>query len=517
MNRANDTAVNRASDTAVGRPVTRRWSPRSLRRKLVIGVCAIVTAAVLAVGGIAELSLRNEMVHLLNSQVANSLAAFHYSYAKAKIAVAKPEPGDAAAADLGGFPGQPPGTVIAVVRDGKVGFAAVFTDGEPTAPPAQVVADLEKITWTGPDPRAVGLGDLGLHQVGSRDIGDGVRLVSAVSVDDANATFNRNAGLVAGIALLALLAAAAGTVLLVRRELAPLRRVAAIAGHVAALPLDAEQYRITARVDERDTDPETEVGVVGHTLNQMLDNVDSTLTRMAESDRNTRQFLTDASHELRTPLAAILGYAELTRQESDVLPQMTEYALTRIEAESQRMATLVSDLLLLSRLGEGQDLEVEELDVCDLIADAVNDAAVAGPDHHVVADLPDHPVWVRGDRVRLQQVVANLLGNARMHTPPGVTVTAAVAPRRLDGRAVVELTVSDDGPGIPEEIMPNLFGRFVRADRARSREMGSTGLGLAIVASIVEAHGGEVFAESCPGATVFTVRLPAAPVPMSTI
>jgi two-component system sensor histidine kinase TrcS len=487
------------------------WVPRSLRRKLVIGVCGIVTAAVLAVGGFAELSLRNEMIHLLNSQVANSLASFNYSYAKAKIAVTKPEPGAVAASDLGGFPGQPPGTVIAVVREGKVGFAAVFTDGEPSAPPGDVVADLEKITWTDNNPREVRLGKLGEHRVGSRDVGGGVRLVSAVSVEDANFSFNQNALLVAGIAMLSLFAAAVSTVLLVHHELRPLRRVAAIAGHVAELPLDAEQYRITARVDDYDTDPQTEIGVVGYTLNKMLDNVDSTLTSMAESDRNTRQFLTDASHELRTPLAAILGYAELTRQESELLPPMTEYALSRIEAESQRMSTLVSDLLLLSRLGEGQDLELEYLDICELIADAVNDAAVAGPDHHFVADLPDHPVWVRGDRARLQQVAANLLGNARMHTPPGVTVTTAVAQRDSAGRPVVELTIVDDGPGIPEEIMPNLFGRFVRADKARSREMGSTGLGLAIVASIVEAHGGNVVAESRPGRTVFTVRLPVVP------
>ena len=463
----------------------------------------------LVVGGFAELSLRNEMIHLLNSQVANSLSAFNYSYAKAKIAVAKTEPGAVAASDLGGFPGQPPGTVIAVVREGKVGFAAVFSDGEPSAPPGDVVADLEKITWTDNNPREVRLGQLGQHRVGSRDVGGGIRLVSAVSVEDANYSFKQNALLVAGIAMISLFAAAVSTVLLVHHELRPLRRVAGIAGHVAELPLDAEQYRITARVDDHDTDPETEVGVVGYTLNTMLDNIDSTLTRMAETDRNTRQFLTDASHELRTPLAAILGYAELTRQESDQLPPMTEYALGRIEAESYRMSTLVADLLLLSRLGEGQDLELEDLDICDLIADVVNDASVAGPDHDFVADLPAYPVWVRGDRVRLQQVVANLLGNARMHTPPGVTITTAVASHGSTGRAIVELTVSDDGPGIPEEIMPTLFGRFVRADKARSREMGSSGLGLAIVASIVEAHGGEVVAESRPGRTVFTVRLPA--------
>ncbi len=494
-------------------PRRRWWSPRSLRRRLVIGVCGIVTAAVLAVGAIAEIGLRNEMVDLVNSQVSNSLAAFNYSYAKAKLAVTKSEAGAVAADDLGAFPGQPPGTVIAVVRDGKVGFAAVFTDGEPTAPPPAVVADLEKMSWSGADPRTVRLGDLGRHQVGSRDVGGGVRLVSAVPVDAADDTFNRNALIVAGLALLALLAAAAGTVALVRQALKPLRRVAGIAGQVAALPLDAAQYRITARVDERDTDPGTEVGVLGHALNQMLDNVDSSLTKMAETDRNTKQFLTDASHELRTPLAAILGYAELTRQESDQLPPMTEYALARIEAESQRMSTLVSDLLLLSRLGEGQDLELDDLDICDLVADAVNDAAVSAPSHHFAADLPDHPVWVRGDRVRLQQVVANLLANGRIHTPEGTTVTAKVR----TGDEVVELTIGDDGPGIPEAIMPNLFGRFVRADKSRSREMGSTGLGLAIVASIVEAHNGEVTAESRPGRTVFTVTLPAAPVPMSTI
>ena len=487
-----------------------QWSPRSLRRRLAIGVCAIVAAAVLAVGAVAEMGLRNEMLNLINSQVNNSLSAFSYSYAKAKLAVAKPGEGAPGAADLGQFPGQPPGTVIAVTRDGTVGFAAVFTGGEPTAAPAEVVSDLQSISWVSGDPRPVRLGDLGSHQVGSRDLGDGVRLISAVSLADASATMNRNALIVAAVALLALVAAAAGTVALVAHALRPLRRVAAVARRVAMLPLDAADFRITARVDERDASPRDEVGVVGHTLNQMLDNVDSSLTRMAESDRNTRQFLTDASHELRTPLASILGYAELTRQESDLLPEMTEYALTRIESEARRMSTLVSDLLLLSRLGEGEELHSADVDVCELVADAVNDAAVAGPDHRFVADLPDHPVRVRGDRLRLQQVVTNLLSNARNHTPPGTTVTTAVAPREHPGGAV-ELTIADDGPGIPEEIMPNLFGRFVRADKARSREMGSTGLGLAIVASIIAAHGGDVVAESRPGRTLFTVRLPAAP------
>ena len=483
--------------------MTRRWwQPRSLRRQLAIGVCAVVSVAVLAVGAVAELSLRNEMIGLTNTQVANSLSAFAYSYDKARFA-----PPAARMVELSDFPGQPPGTVIALIRNDRAVFVTAFTDGEPQGVPPDVVRDLEAVSWRSGEPRTVRLGGWGSHQVGSRDLGGGERLVSAVSLADANSTLARNAAIVGVLVLVALLAAAAATVILVRNALRPLRRVAAIAGHVATLPLEAAEYRITARVGDRDTDPDTEVGVVGQTLNRMLDNVDTALTQRAEADRRVRQFITDASHELRTPLAAIRGYAELTRQDSEALPPMTEYALERIESESQRMSALVADLLLLSRLDEGHDLQIEHVDLCEVAADAVNDATVSAPDHHFVANLPAQPVWVYGDRARLQQVLANLLGNARVHTPAGVTVTTSVA-AAIGGQ--VELTVSDDGPGIPEAIMPNLFGRFVRADSARSREMGCSGLGLAIVASIAEAHNGTVTAESRPGRTAFVVRLPAA-------
>ncbi len=466
----------------------------NLLRQLVIGVSAVVSTAVMGVGAAAVMSLRNEVVSLSDAQVSNSLAAFGYSYAKARRG------------EIITFPGQAPGTVIALLSEGSPVLSASFGYGEPTPAPPDALVALGSITWETGDPVTVDLGELGPHRVGSRDLGGGERLVSAVSLEDAHRTLKHNTLIVVGLVLLALVATAAGTVAVVRYALRPLRRVAAIAGQVASQPLEVSEGRITARVDDRDTNPETEVGIVGHTLNQMLDHVDSALTGMADSDRRMKQFLTDASHELRTPLAAILGYAELTRQESAVLPPMTEYALERIEAESRRMSTLVSDLLLLSRLDEGQDLELEHLDMCDLVADAVNDATVTAPGHRFVSDLPEHPVAVRGDRVRLEQLVANLLANAGIHTPPGTTVTASVIDH---GPAAMELKVADNGPGIPASIMPNLFGRFVRADKARSREMGSSGLGLAIVASIVEAHGGTVTVESVPGRTVFTVLLPA--------
>lgn len=476
-----------------------------------LGVSIIVSVAVVAIGAVAEVGLRSEMISLTNSQVANSLAAFNYSYANARLALSRSEAREVAAMEIGDMTGQAPGTVIALTRNGKVVFAAMFTDGEPVPASPDVVAALEALDWETGAPRGVQLGHMGPHQVGSKDLGGGERLLSAVSLKFAQSTLSLYERIVAIVAVLTLVLAAVATVILVRNSLRPLRRVAAIAGQVATLPLEADDYRITARVSDRDTDPQSEVGIVGLTLNHMLDNVDTALTQRTRSDRRMRQFITDASHELRTPLASILGYAELTRQESDVLPPMTEYALDRIEAESRRMSALVSDLLLLSRLDEGQDLQIEDFDMCELVADAVNDAIVAAPEHRFEARLPEQSLWVHGDRARLQQVVVNLLANVRIHTPPGTSVTASVEDRIAGGRRVVALEVADDGPGIPEAVMPNLFGRFVRADKARSREMGSSGLGLAIVASVIEAHSGKVTAESRPGRTVFTVLLPEAP------
>ena len=173
------------------------------------------------------------------------------------------------------------------------------------------------------------------------------------------------------------------------------------------------------------------------------------------------------------------------------------------------MNSLVSDLLLLARLDEGQDLDTAEVDLTDLVIDAVNDAAVSAPDHHWLTNFPDAAVWVRGDRARLHQTIANLLSNARVHTTAGTTVTTGIATRRVDdGSEVVELTVTDDGQGIDAELLPHLFERFVRADKSRSREVGSFGLGLSIAASIIEAHNGTIEAESANRQTTFRVRLP---------
>jgi two-component system OmpR family sensor kinase len=170
------------------------------------------------------------------------------------------------------------------------------------------------------------------------------------------------------------------------------------------------------------------------------------------------------------------------------------------------MSSLVEDLLLLARLDAGRPLESAPVDLTRLAIDATSDARVAGPDHRWQLELPDGPVVVRGDEQRLHQVLANLLSNARTHTPAGTTVTVALGYSAANRAA--ELSVTDDGPGIPAELQPDVFERFVRGDSSRSREAGSTGLGLSIVAAVTAAHHGTVGVSSRPGQTRFVITLP---------
>ncbi|MGR6971453.1 HAMP domain-containing sensor histidine kinase [Streptomyces cynarae] len=296
----------------------------------------------------------------------------------------------------------------------------------------------------------------------------------------------------------------AGSVL-VGIALRPLRKVAATATRVSELPLHTGEVTLNERVPESETDPHTEVGQVGAALNRMLDHVHGALHARQQSEMRVRQFVADASHELRTPLASIRGYAELTRRGREEQGPDTRHALGRIESEAGRMTLLVEDLLLLARLDAGRPLQFEQTDLVPLVVDTISDARAAGPDHNWRLELPDEPALVSADAARLQQVLVNLLANARTHTPPGTTVTARVQ-RRGPWLCV---DVQDDGQGIPPDLLPHVFERFARGDSARSRATGSTGLGLAIVQAVATAHGGAVTVDSVPGHTVFTVHLPA--------
>ncbi|MFE2065774.1 ATP-binding protein [Streptomyces sp. NPDC059467] len=285
----------------------------------------------------------------------------------------------------------------------------------------------------------------------------------------------------------------------------PLRKVAATATRVSELPLHTGEVNLSERVPESETDPHTEVGQVGAALNRMLNHVHGALHARQQSEMRVRQFVADASHELRTPLASIRGYAELTRRGREQVGPDTRHALGRIESEAGRMTLLVEDLLLLARLDAGRPLQFEHTDLIPLVVDTISDTRAAGMDHNWRLDLPDEPALVAADAARIQQVLINLLGNARKHTPAGTTVTARIQ-RRGPWMCV---DVEDNGQGIPQDLLPHVFERFARGDSARSRSTGSTGLGLAIVQAVASAHGGAVTVDSVPGRTVFTLYLPA--------
>lgn len=299
---------------------------------------------------------------------------------------------------------------------------------------------------------------------------------------------------------------------IVRRTLRPLDDVARLASDVAVTPLDHGSVTLAERVPAQHSAPGTEVGEVGRALNHLLDNVESAIDTRHRSEERMRRFIADASHELRTPLTAIRGYSEILRL-TESLSEQGLQSVSRLDAQSQRMTSLVEDLLLLTRLDDGAPRAEEDVDLGEAVLESVMDARATGPDHRWDVHVPDAPVVVRGDPRQLTQVVVNLLSNARKHTPAGTRVRV-----RLEGEGEREgesgdaavLTVEDDGPGIDPELLPDVFSRFTRADRARSGKEGTTGLGLSIVRAIAVAHGGDVVVESRPGRTVFTLSLPLA-------
>ena len=246
-----------------------------------------------------------------------------------------------------------------------------------------------------------------------------------------------------------------------------------------------------------------EVGHLSRTFNAMADEIEQAFREQRESQVRLQRFVSDASHELRTPLTSIRAYAELLRRGAVPAGAASEQASQRIEAEAERMSTLVNDLLLLARLDEQRTTGPLPVDLGQLVAEMTTDIAMTAPPHTVTCQV-EADTFVEGDGPQLRQLVGNLLRNAVVHTPPGTSVQASV---RAHDREV-SLVVVDDGPGMPAEVAEHAFERFFRPEGGRARGSGS-GLGLAIVEAIATSHGGAVDLASRPGrGTCFTMTLP---------
>ncbi|WP_424235901.1 sensor histidine kinase [Actinophytocola sp.] len=467
----------------------------SLRRRLIFEQIVLLALVCVVIVAISEIALRAFLVDQLDNRVEDA----------SRKGVLREDGGVLPAPGPGNAPPQATGTITGILADGS-GQAWQETSGDtPRALTSAETADVLRVpSGEGFSTRTIG--DLGEFRLIAREGPRGETFVSGLPMSEVNDVLLSAGLIMGGVALAGLLAAAGAGALIVRRALEPLQRVAATASRVAELPLDRGEVELAERVPKRYTDPNTEVGQVGLAFNRMLGNVRDALTARQESETRVRQFVADASHELRTPLAAVRGYAELIRRRDDDVAPEVAHALRRVESESARMTALVEDLLLLARLDSGRPLQYADVDLSRLVVDVVSDAQVAGRGHVWRLDVPPDPVTVPGDDARLHQVLANLLSNARTHTPPGTTVTVGLS--TTDDTAT--LTVTDDGPGIPADLLPEVFERFARGDSSRSRAAGSTGLGLAIVAAVVQAHHGHVTVESHQGRTRFTVRLPGA-------
>jgi two-component system OmpR family sensor kinase len=481
-----------------------RWT---LRKRLVVAVVALLALAAVIIGFASVVSVQTVLLGRVDAQLTAATTR--------SSGAAEERPGDRGGfppeseppvPEFVGAPGQSAGTLGAIIAGGAVRYAGYLDAAGDLQPLTTAQVSTLLTVSLGGEPQSIDLrGELGSYRVVAVETRNGAMIVG-LPLADLEFTLGQLIAGISGIALGVLVLAGTASYFIVRLALRPLDRVAKAASDVSELPLDRGEVALAVRVSDDDADPHTEVGRVGASINRMLGHVAAALHARQASENKVRTFVSDASHELRTPLTSIRGYAELTRRSGEDLPEDATYALGRIESEAVRMTAIVEDLLLLARLDEGRELAKDPVELSALLTSAVSDVRAASADHEWALDIATAPVTVIGDSQRLMQVVANLLGNARVHTPTGTRVVTRLS---VVGDQA-EIAVIDNGPGIDPAVLNQVFERFVRGDVSRQRASGGTGLGLAIVAGVAEAHAGTVVVESVPGRTEFRVMLPLA-------
>ena len=340
------------------------------------------------------------------------------------------------------------------------------------------------------------LGDDGLrYRVSAREVPDGAVFVTAFPLSDVDDAVARLVTVETIATTIILAALGLVTWWVLRLGIRPIKRMTDVASSIAGGDL-------SQRVPESASP--TEAGQLGVALNQMLGRIEDAFDVRARSEDRLRQFVADASHELRTPVTTIRGYAELFRSGGLGGPRELEEAMRRTEQEAIRMGRLVDDMLTLAKLDQDRPLETRSVDLALLMSDAARDAAAVAPGRSIRTDI-EGPVVVTGDEDRLRQVLANVVGNALVHTPIGAAIELHL---RRDGDCAV-VDVVDHGPGMPPEIAARVTERFFRADPSRTRNRGGSGLGLSIADTAIDAHGGDIRVDSVGGVgTTVRITLP---------
>lgn len=457
----------------------------ALRTKLVISFTALLVVVIAALGLVASRSIES----ILIGQIDQTLTGF---------AQRGPFPPGGLGPDPDDSEGQFFSSVAEVVinADGEVVFSrpSGFLDDPDPLPDVSEIPQTDEPFFTSSADGSVDY--RAISRSLPEEIASGVTVVRAAPLTEVSSATTSLVQALVLTGLGILLLGGAATWWTVERSMSPVEQMVQTAEAIAAGDL-------SRRVPE--LDPDTELGRLGSSLNEMLTTIEHSVETEREGRSRLRQFMADASHELRTPLTAISGYAELRRKGGLNTPEAEDQAWSRIQSESQRMGSLIEDLLTLTRLGQSQPLQVDRVDVAAIARDAAVDHRVVDSTRPVTVSAPESLI-VEADGERLHQVFANLLSNVRVHTPQGTHVEIEVR----EGGNLVAFDVTDDGPGIPAMALPHVFDRLYRADPSRSRRSGGSGLGLAIVEAIVEEHGGTVTASNVPsGGARFTIELPA--------
>jgi two-component system, OmpR family, sensor kinase len=464
----------------------------SLRARVLVGMAMV--AVVLAVGAIAiTRTIESQLLDRVDEQLETAarpqlVGIEQYLRRNRVLSPSDGGPPERLSSLYEGMVG-PDGTIVTL-------FAPNLTEG---APLPDIDADRAISAASAGEPFTVGSQGSDLrYRVRATAAGHtGQVFVLALPLDDVDATIDHlvTLELLAAVGALGVLALVGWWV--IHLGIRPLKRMTATASAIAGGDL-------SPRVPE--AAPHTEAGELGVALNRMLGRIEDAFDERARSEERLRQFVGDASHELRTPVTTIRGYAELYQAGGLDDPDELAEAMRRTGQEAVRMGNLVDDMLLLARLDQGRPLASEPVDLTALADDAARDARAVAPSRSIASSGADGggtgSVVVRGDADRLRQVIANVVGNALVHTPPSAPIS--ISAERVDGRAVV--SVRDGGDGMPPDVAGRVFERFYRADPSRSRHRGGSGLGLAIVQATVAAHGGDVSLTTAPGEGT-TVRL----------
>ncbi|MFJ6574204.1 ATP-binding protein [Streptomyces sp. NPDC091292] len=457
---------------------------RSLRAKLTRVNVALLALGIIAATAVSLMGMRHYLLQNVDAELTasrNSLRSTGLtlkqieSLSELGIALDRISPGGK---DAGGLP-RADTVFVAVGAGGEPVAVGTLTPTPRQRALAAAVRDPEALA-AADSPRDLELDGDPYRAVGAR-LTDGTTVLMATSTQAVHKGVGKalKLDLALGTVLLALLAVL--TMIGAHHRLRPLEDMVETASAIA-------EGDLTRRVPSS-RDPVTEVEQLRLALNSMLHQVESAYRTRERSSEQLRHFVADASHELRTPLAAIRGYLQL--YERGMLPDPDERARAwdRMNAEVDRMGRLVDELLTLARLDQQPELRFRNVDVSRLVRDAAEDLRAQQPQRPVTVKA-DGALLVHADESGLRQVLGNLVGNVRTHTPADAGVVLAV--ERVDGR--VHLTVADEGPGLPPEDASRVFDRFFRTGGGAG-----SGLGMAIVQGVVEAHAGEVRVETAPG------------------